>query len=77
MAVSIRSARNLHRLAAHNNDSQEDDIHKRGYTLNMNRAMKKKLLACDVEYKVKTINRGGNQILNSLLRCMSSIEHRW
>ena len=42
MAVSIRrSARNLHRLAAQSNDPQEDDIHKRGYTLNMNRAMKK------------------------------------
>ena len=49
-------------LAAHSNDPQEDDIYKKGYTLNMNRAMKKKLLACDVEYKVKTINRGGNQI---------------
>ena len=41
---------------------QEDDIHKRGYTLNMNRAMKKKMLACDVEYIVKTTNREGNQI---------------
>ena len=59
-----RSARNLQKLATESPDDQNEDIYKRDYTLNMGKALKKKLSACDLEYKVKSFNRGGNQIFN-------------
>ena len=59
-----RSARNLQKLAIQNSNDQNEDIYKRDYTLNMSKAMKKKVKSCDVEYKVKSTNRGGNQIYN-------------
>ena len=59
-----RSARNLQRLATESPDDKNEDIYKRDYTLNMGKALKKKLSACDLEYKVKSSNRGGNQIFN-------------
>ena len=65
MAGAIRrSVRNLQKLAvSQNSGKQNDDIYKRDYFLNMSKAMKKKVRACDAEYKVKTTNRGGNQII--------------
>ena len=65
MGENIRqSARNLQKLATESSDDQNEDIYKRDYTLNMGKALKKKLSACDLEYKVKSSNRGGNQIFN-------------
>ena len=65
MAGAIRrSVRNLQKLAvSQNSRAQNDDIYKRDYSLNMSKAMKKKVTACNAEYKDKTTNRGGNQII--------------
>ena len=65
MAGAIRrSVRNLQKLAVSQNSGEQNyDIYKRDYSLNMSKAMKKKVRACDAEYKVKTTNRGGNQII--------------
>lgn len=54
----------MQRLAVHGTDEQDDQngLHLRDYTLNMSKAMKKKVTACNVEYKVRASNRGGNQI---------------
>ena len=66
MAGAIRrSARNLQRLPVRRVEEQDDQggIQVRDYTLNMSSlAMKKKVTACDAEYKVKAVNCSGNQI---------------
>ena len=66
MAGAIRrNARNLQRLAVRRVEEQDDQggIQVRDYTLNMSSlAMKKKVTACDAEYKVKAVNCRGNQI---------------
>ena len=58
-----RSARNLQKLATQNSNDLNENIYKRDYSLNANKAMKGKLKACETEYKVKATNRGGNQII--------------
>ena len=58
-----RSARNLQRLATQNSPDQRGNTCKRDYELNATKAMKGKLRACEVEYKVKATNRGGNQVI--------------
>ena len=62
--VTRRSARNLQRLSELEAEgiqhlSDTDDLLQRGYTLNHDKAMKKKLNACNAEMKVSTEFKGG------------------
>ena len=52
-----RSARNLQKLATQNSNDLNENIYKRDYSLNANKAMKGKLKACETEYKVKATTR--------------------
>ena len=66
--VTRRRARNLQRLSELESEgiqhlSDTDDLLQRGYTLNHDKAMKKKLNACNAEMKVSTEFKGGGNYI--------------
>ncbi|MEW8546327.1 MAG: hypothetical protein AB2693_22650 [Candidatus Thiodiazotropha sp.] len=42
----------------------ESDLNQRDYTLNMDKAWKKKLEACNADFKVRSVFKGGNYVFN-------------
>ena len=69
-----RSARNLQQLARPEqiNESGNDE-NCRNYDLNYDRAMRKKLNACNIEYLVTRVEKGENHVLAFRQLCTNYI----